>query len=87
MTTDNPSWGAPRIHGELLMLGFEVSDERSLDDEASAASSEPAKRWLAFLRNHREAIAAMTSSPSQPLHSSCSTASRHQPRSQAHPPF
>jgi hypothetical protein len=26
MTTDNPSWGAPRIHGERLMLGFQVSE-------------------------------------------------------------
>jgi hypothetical protein len=26
MVADNPSWGAPRIHGELLMLGFDVSE-------------------------------------------------------------
>src|SRR5215813_4935151 len=25
MSRDNPTWGAPRIHGELLMLGFEVA--------------------------------------------------------------
>ena len=29
MATDNPTWGAPRIHGELLLLGFNVS-ERSI---------------------------------------------------------
>ena len=60
MVADNPTWGAPRIHGELLMLGFEVS-ERTVSRWMKRASRnpEPAKRWLAFLRNHREAIAAM----------------------------
>jgi len=60
MVTDNPTWGAPRIHGELLMLGFDVS-ERTISRWMRRAprSPEPAKRWLAFLRNHRGAIAAM----------------------------
>jgi hypothetical protein len=26
MVAENPTWGAPRIHGELLMLGFDVSE-------------------------------------------------------------
>ena len=26
MSIENPLWGAPRIHGELLKLGFEVSE-------------------------------------------------------------
>src|SRR6266566_7972033 len=60
MVTENPSWGAPRIHGELLMLGFDVS-ERTISRWMKRAPRDPelAKRWLAFLRNHREAIAAM----------------------------
>src|SRR5262249_20184043 len=60
MVRENPTWGAPRIHGELLMLGFEVS-ERTVSRWMKRAprDPEPAKRWLAFLRNHREAIAAM----------------------------
>jgi len=60
MVTENPTWGAPRIHGELLMLGFDVS-ERTISRWMRRAprGPEPAKRWLAFLRNHREAIAAM----------------------------
>jgi len=60
MVADNPTWGAPRIHGELLILGFEVS-ERTVSRWMKRAprNPEPAKRWLAFLRNHREAIAAM----------------------------
>lgn len=60
MVAENPTWGAPRIHGELLMLGFEVS-ERTVARWMRRAprDPEPAKRWLAFLRNHREMIAAM----------------------------
>jgi putative transposase len=60
MVTENPTWGAPRIHGELLMFGFDVS-ERTISRWMRKAPRNPelAKRWLAFLRNHREAIAAM----------------------------
>jgi putative transposase len=60
MVAENPTWGAPRIHGELLMLGFDVS-ERTISRWMKRAprDPEPAKRWLAFLRNHREAIAAI----------------------------
>ena len=60
MVVENPTWGAPRIHGELLMLGFDLS-ERTISRWMKRAprDPEPAKRWLAFLRNHREAIAAM----------------------------
>jgi putative transposase len=60
MVAENPTWGAPRIHGELLMLGFDVS-ERTISRcmRRAPRDPEPAKRWLAFLRNHREAIAAM----------------------------
>src|SRR6267143_384850 len=60
MVADNPTWGAPRIHGELLMLGFDLS-ERTISRWMKRAprDPDPAKRWLAFLRNHREAIAAM----------------------------
>ncbi len=60
MVADNPSWGAPRIHGELLMLGFDVSETTiSRWMKRAPKDPQPAKRWLAFLRNHREAIAAM----------------------------
>jgi transposase InsO family protein len=60
MVAENPTWGAPRIHGELLMLGFDVS-ERTISRWMRKAPRNPelAKHWLAFLRNHREAIAAM----------------------------
>jgi putative transposase len=60
MVAENPTWGAPRIHGELLMLGFDLS-ERTISRWMRKAPRDPvlAKRWLAFLRNHREALAAM----------------------------
>jgi putative transposase len=60
MVAENPTWGAPRIHGELLMLGFDVS-ERTISRwmRRSPRDPERGKRWLTFLRNHREAIAAM----------------------------
>jgi putative transposase len=60
MVVENPTWGAPRIHGELCMLGFELS-ERTVSRWMKRAPRDPdrAKRWLVFLRNHREAIEAM----------------------------
>src|ERR1700741_3108270 len=60
MVTENPNWGAPRIHGELLTLGFDLS-ERSVWRWIRRArrDPDPLKRWLTFTRNHREAIAAM----------------------------
>src|SRR5215470_17143917 len=60
MVAENPTWGAPRIHGELLMLGLDVS-ERTVSRWMKRAPRDPgpAKRWLAFLKNHREAITAM----------------------------
>ena len=60
MVVENSTWGASRIHGELVMLGFAVS-ERTISRWMKRAprDPEPARRWLTFLRNHREAIAAM----------------------------
>jgi len=60
MAAENPTWGAPRIHGELLKLGFDIS-ERTVSRwvEQAPRNPESAKRWQAFLHNHREVIAAM----------------------------
>jgi putative transposase len=59
MVNENPSWGAPRIHGELLKLGFDLS-ERTVSRYLRRLSPHDAcKRWSAFLRNHREVITAM----------------------------
>ena len=61
MKSDNPSWGAPRIHGELLQLGFDVSEptvSRYLQRLRRQPDKAKAQRWLAFLQNHREVMAA-----------------------------
>ena len=60
MASENPTWGAPRIHGELLKLGFDLSEPTvSRWLRRAPRTPHPAQRWLTFLRNHREAIAAM----------------------------
>jgi putative transposase len=60
MVMENNTWGAPRIHGELKMLGHEIS-ERTVPRwmRKVPRNAEPARRWAAFLSNHREAISAM----------------------------
>src|SRR6202047_143148 len=60
MAAENPTWGAPRIHGELLKLGFEIS-ERTVSRYLAgvAPRGEAGKQWLSFLKNHREVIAAI----------------------------
>ena len=59
-TMARDGWGAPRIRGELMKLGFVVS-EVTVSRYMPRRPADPAqvKRWLAFLRNHNEAIAAM----------------------------
>jgi len=59
LAEENSDWGAPKIHGELQKLGFVVS-ERSVARylRRIRRRGDPAKRWLAFLQNHREVIAA-----------------------------
>ncbi len=59
MVTENPTWGAPRIHGELLKLGFDLSETTvSLWIRRCPRAPDLAKHWLTFLKNHRESIAA-----------------------------
>jgi len=60
MAKENPGWGAPKIHSELLKLGFDVS-ERTVSRYMPRRPAPPGstQRWMTFLRNHRDAIAAM----------------------------
>jgi hypothetical protein len=58
MSAENPLWGAPRIHGELLKLGFEVA-QSSVAKYMVKRSSPPSQGWRTFLRNHAPDIAAM----------------------------
>ena len=54
LAEENRNWGAPKIHGELLKLGFVVS-ERTVARYLRRVrrGGDPSKRWLAFLQNHR----------------------------------
>jgi transposase InsO family protein len=58
MSMDNPLWGAPRIHGELLKLGFEVA-QSSVAKYMVKRRQPPSQGWWTFLRNHAPDIAAM----------------------------
>jgi len=58
MSIDNPLWGAPRIHGELLKLGFEVA-QSSVARYMVKRRGPPSQGWGSFLRNHAPEIAAM----------------------------
>jgi hypothetical protein len=51
MAEANPLWGAPRIHGELLKLGIEVS-ERTVSRLMPKRRKPPSQSWRAFLANH-----------------------------------
>ena len=55
---ENPLWGAPRIHGELLKLGFEVA-QSSVAKYMVKRRGPPSQGWRTFLRNHAPDIAAM----------------------------
>jgi transposase InsO family protein len=58
MSVENPLWGAPRIHGELLELGFEVA-QSSVAKYMVKRRAPPSQGWRTFLRNHAPDIAAM----------------------------
>ncbi len=51
MARENPTWGAPRIHGELLKLGFEVA-EATVSRYMPRRRKPPSQTWRSFLRNH-----------------------------------
>src|ERR1039458_6340184 len=58
MSVENPLWGAPRIHGELLKLGFELA-QSSVAKYMVKRRGPPSQRWRTFLRNHAPYSAAM----------------------------
>ncbi len=60
IANENPTWRAPRIHGELLKLGFNVS-ERTVSRylPKREPDGDKIKKWMAFLNNQRKGIAAM----------------------------
>jgi transposase InsO family protein len=54
----NPLWGAPRVHGELLKLGIDVS-QSTVAKYMSRTRRPPSQSWRTFLHNHAEAIASI----------------------------
>lgn len=60
LARENPTWGAPRIHGELVKLGFRISErtvQRHLPRRPKPAHRGPS--WKAFLATHRNSLVAM----------------------------
>jgi transposase InsO family protein len=58
MSVENPLWGAPRIHGELLKLGLEIA-QSSVAKYMVKRRAPPSQGWRTFLHNHAPDIAAM----------------------------
>src|SRR3954454_6925760 len=58
ISNNNPLWGAPRIHGELLKLGFEVA-QSTVAKYMIRRRGPPGQSWWTFLRNHAPEVAAM----------------------------
>ncbi len=58
MSQENPLWGASRIHGELLMLGFEIA-QSTVSKYMKGGRRPPSQSWKTFLHNHANAIAAI----------------------------
>src|SRR6266545_7055008 len=58
MSFENPLWGAPHIHGELLKLGFEVA-QSTVSTYMTQRPDPSSQGWGTFLRNHGPNIAAM----------------------------
>ena len=58
MSFETPLWGAPRIHGELLRLGFDVA-QSTVSIYIAPRRDRPWRTWKTFLRNHAEGIASI----------------------------
>jgi len=58
MNKENPLWGAPRIHGELLMLGIKVA-QSTVARYMTRRQGPPSQGWKTFLRNHAAGIASI----------------------------
>ena len=58
MSRDNPLWGAPRIHGELLKLGIKVS-QATVSKYMVRHRRPPSQSWRTFLKNHAKDIVSV----------------------------
>ena len=58
MSRDNPLWGAPRIHGELLELGIDIG-ETSVGKYLVRGPKPPSQTWRTFLENHLKTLVSI----------------------------
>jgi putative transposase len=58
MSCENPSWGAPRIHGELLKLGIHIG-ETSVSKYLVRSRKPPSQTWRTFLENHLQNLVSV----------------------------
>jgi hypothetical protein len=58
MQASNIGWGAPRIHGELLKPGIEVS-QATVSKYMLQSKKQPSQTWRTFIANHADCLAAM----------------------------
>src|SRR5215467_10045433 len=58
MCRENPSWGAPRIHGELLKLGIDIG-ESSVSKYMVRGHKPPSQTWRTFLENHAQQLVSI----------------------------
>ena len=58
MSFENPLWGAPHIHGELLKLGFDVA-QSTVSKYMVPRRGRPSQTWKTFLHNHADGIASI----------------------------
>jgi len=58
MSRENPIWGAPRIHGELLKLGIDIG-ETSVSKYMVRRSKPPSQTWRTFLVNHLKSLVSV----------------------------
>jgi putative transposase len=58
MCRENPTWGAPRIHGELLKLGIDIG-ETSVSKYMVRSRKPPSQTWRTFLENHLQQLVSI----------------------------
>jgi len=58
MCRENPSWGAPRIHGELLKLGIDIG-ESSVSKYMLRFRKPPSQTWHTFWENHAKQLVSI----------------------------
>jgi len=58
MCRENPGWGAPRIHGELLKLGIDIG-QSSVGKYMARCRKPPSQTWCTFLENHAKQLVSI----------------------------